>query len=119
MDRSRGPNSIIQEVFNDVGGSNKVSDCLPAGMNITAADMATSSYNAGTYSLLRVRVTAATYVAFSDDDDKAALDAATIDASYSATECIELFTAGTYLISCPEKWVRFSTQPARVEISEA
>lgn len=113
------PNNIVQAVFIDEGGSNKVSDCLPVGENVTATDMATASSQVGQYSVLRVRITAATYIAFAADADKAALDAATINAAYSAGPCIELFSAGTYLITCPLNWVRASAQPARVEILEA
>lgn len=116
MERSRGPNSIAQRKFIDDSGSDKVSDVLPVG-KLVSSNMATSSIDVGEASVLRVRVAGSTFIAFSDD--KAALDAATIDASYSATEVIELSAAGTYLIACPRKWARASTNPARIELMRA
>lgn len=116
MQRRKGPNTIVQEVFIEDNASNKVSDVIPVGDNITA-DMASSSIDVGAKSVLRVRVTGAAFIAFSDD--KAALDAATIDGSYAASPVIELSAAGTYLLACPKRWARASANPARKELNRA
>lgn len=116
MERSRGPNSIIQRKFVDDCGSDKVSNTLAVGSNLSASNMATASIEVGDASVLTLRVAAQTWVAFSDD--KAALDAATINAAYAASPVIELFSSGTYVLACPAKWARASTNPARIELNK-
>lgn len=115
MERSRGPNSIIQRKFIDDCGSDKVSDCLPVGMVITT-NMATASIEVGDASSLRVILGGAAFIAFSDD--KAALDVATIDGTYVASPCIQLTAAGSYLLACPAKFARSSLNPTRVELNK-
>jgi hypothetical protein len=116
MNKTTGPNSIAQEKFIDDCGADKMSDVISVG-TATSANMATSSLQVGKGSVLRVRVGAATFIAFSND--KTALDAATIDAAYVASPCIELPAAGTYVIASPAKWARASADPVRKELITA
>lgn len=117
MQRRTGPNSAAQKAFIEDNGSNKTSDVLAVGDNISSQDMAAASISVGRASVLRIRVTGACFVAFSDD--KAALDAATIDASYAASPVIELSAAGTYVLACPANFARASANPPRKELASA
>lgn len=112
MSKNVGPNKIAQEKFVDNGGSDKVNSCLPVGF-LLSNDI-TSSTKVGKNNILRVTVSTTTYLAFSDD--KAALDAATVDAALATLPCIEL-ASGTYFIACPADWVKASANPTRKELS--
>jgi hypothetical protein len=113
MKRRTGANTIPQVQHLDSGGSQKVTQALAVG-KLLDADI-TASTKVGRFSLLRVRVTASTILAFSED--KAALDAETVDATTGDDfYVIELNIAGTYEIACPADWVKASVNPARKEL---
>lgn len=112
--KNLGPNKIVQEKFVDNGGSDKVNSCLPVGIAFTD-DLSATSIECGANNVLRVTVSAQSWIAF--NDDRATLDAATINGSLITMPCIELSTAGTYFIACPARWVKASSNPSRKELS--
>lgn len=113
MKRRTGPNQITQVQYLDSSGSQKVTQALAVG-KLLDEDI-TNSTRVGRYSLLRVRIAASTILAFSDD--KAALDAETVDATTGDDfYVIELNDAGTYEIASPAAWVKASVNPARKEL---
>jgi len=103
------------------GFAKKVSEgILAAGQRLDPAIQNTvTSIEPG--DILRLRVSATRYIAFSEDD--AALGAATIDAAYAASPVLELSdTSKEYLISAPKPSVRgariyyrMSAAPVRAE----
>lgn len=113
MAKNVGPNKIAQSKFVDNGGADKQVAVTPVGTAIST-DISTTSIEVGANNILRVTVSSTTYLAF--NDDKAALDAATINASLASMPCIEL-ASGTYFIACPARWVKASANPTRKELS--
>lgn len=107
--QSIGIEKIWNLIFSQAGRAIKAMD----GILITPQELITSDISAapvyvGNGNLLRVRVTATTYLAFGPS---------TISAPSSTTSnALELFSAGVYLISANDDYVMASSNPARVEI---
>ena len=111
-----GQNKIDQKNFVDEGGSKKTSPVLSVGDRI-GTDMEAAALDVGESSILRIRIsTAPTFIAFDNDAGFTALEAATLDISYTASPVIELIAAGVYEIACPKRWARASTNPDRIEL---
>ena len=92
------------------GNISKVSEgMLAAPKRLEKLDISTAARIVEDGDMLRIRVTAATFVAFGNSATMAAPSATTEDA-------IELPAAGTYLIAITGKYVRASANPARVEV---
>ena len=109
MKKSQSPGKISNERFLDDARSDKVTgDVLCQGTVIT--DDLTTARFVGKGSLLRIRVTALTYIACraSDADLSGAV-------SVTTSPGLELPTAGTYLVTASEDWIKASANPARVE----
>lgn len=104
----KGPNTIVQDEHLDLANAKKVlGDVLIPGDVITS-DASAAGILVGKGNLLRVRVSAATFVAFGSDPSMAAVTNAT-------SPGLELNSAGVYLISCTDDYVRMSVNPARLE----
>lgn len=110
LNKIKAAGNIPQAEHLDNGNSKKVTgDVLSPGPVITA-DISAAGVYVGQGSLLRIRVAAATFIAFGDS---------TIGAVTNATSPgLELNSAGVYLVSATADWVRASANPARVEILE-
>lgn len=107
----KGPNTITQEQHLDSAQAKKViGDLLVPGTVVPpATDISAAAIQVGKGNILRIRVAAQTYVAFSADPALGAVSATT-------SPGIELNTAGVYLVVATEEFVRASANPARLEI---
>lgn len=121
--------SISQHEHWDMGLAKKVSEgILAPGDRLTPASL-TSPVAVRVGDVLRIRVTAQSFIAFSEDDT--ALGAATINDAYADSPVLELNSAGVYLIAVPppaqnregtsaanrtkQMYVKMSSAPARAE----
>ena len=111
LNKVRAVGNIKQAEHLDGASARKsTGDVLCAGRLLTA-DISAAGRYVGTGSLLRIRVTATTYLAFSDDSAIGAV-------SSSTDPGLELFTAGVYLVTATGDWLRGSAAVARLEILE-
>lgn len=108
----RGANEVRQAEHFARANLKKVSNGLMAPGILQTSDMSVTPLLVRQGSILRVRITAATYIAFSDDPSLLS----GVNSSFSATHVIELFTAGTYEIACTGDFAMASSNPARIEL---
>lgn len=82
--------------------------CIPG--KVISANMSTGWLEVGQGNILRLQVSADTYVAFSDDTSGGAVTASTSPA-------VKILTGDHYVL-CQAKYVRASANPVRIELLE-
>lgn len=106
-----GAEKKAQIRYSDERGADGVSEPVLVQGEVLTGDFTAGAILVGKGSLLRIRVAATAYIAFSS---LASLGVV----SSSTTPALELFTAGTYLVRAREDYLRSSAALARVEKTE-
>lgn len=105
----KGPEVMLQDEYVLSANARKVmNDVLVPGAVITD-NISSGGVAVGKGNLIRIRVAAATFVAFSDDP-------AIGTVSSTTNPGLELPVAGTYLVVATGKYVRASANAARLEV---
>lgn len=109
MKKSLSPGKMNNERYLDDARSDKVTGDVLCQGEVISANITTATY-VGKGSLLRIRVASATFIACRAT---AAELSATVDATTSPG--LELNSAGVYLITASEDYIKASANPARIE----
>lgn len=115
MSSSKGPEKIRIDEHLDLGsakGAKKVTDSVLVPGTVITADISAAGVLVGKGNLIRIRISAATFVAFGSSPSMAAVTSST-------SPGLELNTAGTYMINATDDFIRASANPARVEVIKA
>jgi hypothetical protein len=107
-----GPDQIRRLEHLDASESKKVTDAVLVPGSVITSDSSSAAVLVGIGNLVRIRVTAPTYVAFGPTSTISAV-------SITTSPAIELYTAGTYLIAASDQFMRTSANPARIELIQA
>lgn len=97
--------------YSDERGAGSVTEAVLVQGEVITGDFTAGAILVGKGSLLRIRVAATAYVAFSESSALGAV-------ASSTSPALELFTAGTYLVRAREDYMRSSAALARVEKTE-
>jgi hypothetical protein len=102
-------NDQMQDEYVLSAGARKVMNDILVPGDVITTDISAGGVAVGKNNLVRIRVAAATFVAFSDDSAIGAV-------SITTTPAIELPVAGTYLLVATGKYIRASAAAARLEV---
>lgn len=107
--QSVGPEKIWNIVFSRQARAIKALDSyIVTPSSLITSDISAAPTYVGNGNLIRIRVTATTYVAFGPSTMTAP--------SVTTQNALELFSAGTYLIMANDDYIMASVNPARVEV---
>lgn len=112
----RGASIIPQAEHVQSANAKKVMDSILVPGTVLTDDISAAPVKVGKGNLLRIRVTALTYIAFDDAPDS---DLMSNEIDEESSPALELFEAGTYLVTATGTFVRASADAARIEIIEA
>lgn len=110
LNKTKAAGNIPQAEHLDPANAKKTTGNVLVPGRLVTADTSAAARYVGKNSLLRIRVTAATFVAFGSD----ALGAVSV----ATDPGLELNDAGVYLVTATDDWVRTSAAVARMEILE-
>jgi hypothetical protein len=105
----KGPERQLQDEYVLSADARKVISGILVAGDVVTSDISAAGVKVGKGSILRIRVGAATFVAFSDDPTIGTV-------SVTTTPGLELPAAGTYVIVATGIYVRASANAVRLEV---